>query len=253
MVSAAGGSGERQPWDVRRFAETVLYFNPLPTPDQVLRRLFGGAQASPAPAMASSAASGAVQTLIAPSGGAGTTAPQPTVLVTGATGGVGKRVVAQLLQRPGARVRALVRDAQKGRQLLGALPAAPGARLELVAADLTQPRTLLPEMFEGVGSVVACSAVKVRGRPGWWLSVGWRRVMDTRQRAAQAAGSQSGACAAWCPPRDSPPCPARQVAPKEGDTVDRQKYYQVGRPGAPAPPALLRLPLCLPTRPPACP
>lgn len=166
MVTAAGGSGERQPWDFARFAETVLYFNPLPTPDQVLRKLFGG-QSSPAPAMASSTSSDVVQTLIAPSsGGGGGAAQQPAVLVTGATGGVGKRVVAQLLQRPGARVRALVRDAQKGRDLLGSLPAAPGARLELVAADLTQPRTLLPGMFEGVGAVVACSAVKVAPKEG---------------------------------------------------------------------------------------
>ena len=64
------------------------------------------------------------------------------------------------------RVRALVRDAEKGRSLLVGLPAAAGASLELVAADLTQPRTLLPEMFNGVGSVVCCTAVKVAPKEG---------------------------------------------------------------------------------------
>jgi NADP-dependent 3-hydroxy acid dehydrogenase YdfG len=100
---------------------------------------------------------------------------QPVVLVVGATGGVGKRVVARLLAR-GCRVRALVRDLDKARELLGGLPAGPGGSLELAAADLTQRATLLPEMVRGVRSVVCCSAVK--------------------------------------------------VAPKEGDTVDRQKYMQ---------------------------
>lgn len=39
------------------------------------------------------------------------------VLVTGATGGVGKRVVAQLLSQ-GKKVRALVRDVKKAKELL---------------------------------------------------------------------------------------------------------------------------------------
>lgn len=141
----------------------------------MLRSLFKSL-AGPAAEAASSASSGAVQTLIKGGSSSMAAASQPIVLVTGATGGVGKRVVAQLLQR-GRRVRALVRDAQKGSSLLAGLPAAAGASLELVAADVTQPRTLLPEMFEGVGQVVCCTAVK--------------------------------------------------VAPKEGDTAGRDKYYQV--------------------------
>eukprot|EP00878_Enallax_costatus_P006301 GHUV01006605.1.p1 GENE.GHUV01006605.1~~GHUV01006605.1.p1 ORF type:complete len:707 (+),score=173.74 GHUV01006605.1:310-2430(+) len=97
------------------------------------------------------------------------------VLVTGATGGVGKRVVQRLLQK-GRVVRALVRDVNKAKQLLGNLPVVPGAVLQLIAADITQKQTLLPEMFDGVREVISCSAVKVQ--------------------------------------------------PKEGDTPDRQKYYQ---------------------------
>lgn len=171
-MRAAGG--ERQPWEFGRFLQTVLFFNP---PQDVLKKLFGGgAQQASSSSGASAGMDSPIQTLIAPVGTAAAAAgEQPAVLVTGATGGVGKRVVARLLQR-GKRVRALVRDVDKARGLLGALPAAPGASLELVAADLTQPATILPGALAGVRQVVSCSAVKVQ--------------------------------------------------PKEGDTADRQKYYQ---------------------------
>lgn len=151
----------------------MLYFNPV---ENVIPSLFKrmGSQEAQAPA----ATTGTMQTLIQMPGGSG--ADAGTVLVTGATGGVGRRVVARLLAE-GRRVRALVRDVGKARQLLAGLPAAPGGGLELAAADVTQRRTLLPEYFAGVRQVVCCSAVK--------------------------------------------------VAPKEGDTVDRAKYYQVGRRG----------------------
>ena len=50
--------------------------------------------------------------------GGGPDGPRPPViLVAGASGGVGKRVVEALLRR-GKRVRALVRDADKGAKLL---------------------------------------------------------------------------------------------------------------------------------------
>jgi hypothetical protein len=63
--------------------------------------------------------------------------------------------------------------------LQGSLPVAAGGCLQLAAADISQRQTLSAEMFDGVKSVVSCTAVKVQ--------------------------------------------------PKEGDTVDRQKYYQVRR------------------------
>jgi hypothetical protein len=59
----------------------------------------------------------------------------------------------------------------------GSLPVAAGGCLQLAAADISQRQTLSADMFDGVRSVVSCTAVKVQ--------------------------------------------------PKEGDTVDRQKYYQV--------------------------
>lgn len=85
----------------------------------------------------------------------------PAVLVTGATGGVGSRVVAGLLAK-GKRVRALVRDVPKAKKMLSNLPAAPGAVLEVAAADLTQRGTMRPEMFEGVRAVVSCAGCVVR-------------------------------------------------------------------------------------------
>jgi uncharacterized protein YbjT (DUF2867 family) len=90
------------------------------------------------------------------------------VLVVGATGGVGKRVVDELRNR-GYRTRALVRNLEKAKQLLS-------SEVEIVTADITQAATLLPEYFAGVKKVVHAASVT--------------------------------------------------VGPKEGDTADRQKYYQ---------------------------
>eukprot|EP00198_Chlamydomonas_reinhardtii_P011582 XP_001700919.1 protein with predicted nucleoside-diphosphate-sugar epimerase activity [Chlamydomonas reinhardtii] len=164
---AAGG---RQPWDFFRFVKTVAYFNELPSPDKLLQGLVKqlspqGAGDSVVPVeLPQASSSGAVEVPIT-----------GIVMVTGATGGVGRRVVARLLAA-GKHVRALVRDLEKARGMLSDLPVAPGGKLELAAADVTQRQTLLPEMFEGVRAVVCCTAVK--------------------------------------------------VVPKEGDTVDRSKYYQ---------------------------
>lgn len=186
----SGGGGGRQPWDFGRFLKTVLYFNPPPAPQDVISSIFKGlsgqGQSSNNKTSATSSAAAAqrrdasppstIETLTLNMTGSGNgCSGNDVVLVTGATGGVGKRVVARLLAR-GRHVRALARDLPKARELLSVLPAGSGGRLELVTADVTQPKTLLPEFFEGVQSVVCCTAVK--------------------------------------------------VAPKEGDTQDRQKYYQ---------------------------
>jgi hypothetical protein len=90
---------------------------------------------------------------------------RPVTLVTGATGGVGRRVVGRLLAR-GDRVRALVRDMEKARTLLSSLPRAERATLEVVAADLSQPRTVRKELFAGVRAVVSCASVKVQPKEG---------------------------------------------------------------------------------------
>lgn len=173
----------------------VLYFNKPPTPQEVLGSLLKGlggqgqAAASPAAAGAGGGPPPGVQTLIAGTAGGGSMASGnggggDVILVTGATGGVGKRVVARLLAA-GRHVRALVRDVPKARELLSGLPAGAGGSLELAGADLTQAATLQPAFFEGVQAVVCCHAVTVvpkgdtpdrakyyQARRGGWFEVG---------------------------------------------------------------------------------
>ncbi|KAL4859726.1 putative complex I intermediate-associated protein 30 [Chlorella vulgaris] len=152
-------AGERQPWDFGRFVSTVTYFNnPAEVIQNIVKSMLG--QGSAAEQQES-----AIITLIAPSQASSTTNKQPVVMVTGATGGVGRRVVALLLSK-GLRVRALARDGDKARSLLGGLRAAAGGSLELVVADITQRPTLLPEFFRGVRALVSCTAVKVQPKEG---------------------------------------------------------------------------------------
>ncbi|GJP59841.1 hypothetical protein CLOP_g15469 [Closterium sp. NIES-67] len=149
--------GGRQPWDLGRFARTVLFFNEPPSLDSLLTSLVSaltGASSSPAPVAAAGRARQEGEQL---------------VLVVGATGGVGRRVVEQL-RAQGVPVRALVRNLEKARRLLG-------EDVDVVAADVTQMATLQPAFFRGVTAVVNACAVT--------------------------------------------------VGPKEGDTADRQKYYQI--------------------------
>jgi len=77
-----------------------------------------------------------------------------TILVAGATGGVGKRVVKKLLGQ-NYRVRALVRDAAKAKEVLG-------EEVELFEADITIPDTLKPDMMKGVQGVICCTGTKVQ-------------------------------------------------------------------------------------------
>lgn len=79
--------------------------------------------------------------------------PADLVLVTGATGGTGQRVVAQLLAKH-YRVRALVRDAEKAKTIVPE-----GA--ELVVGDVRDPATIAPAM---VGVKYVISTIGARGR-----------------------------------------------------------------------------------------
>ena len=81
-----------------------------------------------------------------------------TILVAGATGGVGKRVVSSLVKQ-GYTVRALVRDAGRGKDILGKNL---GDKVDLFEADLTIPETLKPEMMQGVTAVICCTGTKVQ-------------------------------------------------------------------------------------------
>ena len=91
-----------------------------------------------------------------------------TILVAGATGGVGKRVVQKLRERD-YHVRALVRDLERAKKILP-------TEVELFEADITIAETLKPAMMQGVTAVICCTGTKVQ--------------------------------------------------PVEGDTLNREKYYQ---------------------------
>ena len=75
------------------------------------------------------------------------------VLVAGATGGVGRRLVQRLLEQ-NYRVRSLVRDVGRARAILG-------EQVELVLADITKPETLTAEIM-AAQAVVCCTAVRVQ-------------------------------------------------------------------------------------------
>jgi len=151
-------STERQPWELGRFVSTLLWFNP---PARIIGNIFkfgGGKKDSySSPSMKSSSNSNSSDGIF---------------VVTGATGGLGRRVIARLLSR-GSHVRAVARDPSKASELLDALPVGPGGKLEVVFADLAQPKTIPDSLFEkdaasgkGVSAVLSCSAVKVQPKEG---------------------------------------------------------------------------------------
>jgi uncharacterized protein YbjT (DUF2867 family) len=122
----------REKWDVRRFWDTLNYFDILPFWG-CLKNLLGLKPKS--------------QTLPI-------NQSMKTILVIGATGGVGKRVVRCLLAKNYA-VRALVRDAKRGKEILG-------EKVELFEGDVTIPETLTPKLMENVTAVISGLGVKVQ-------------------------------------------------------------------------------------------
>ena len=124
----------RPQWDAGRFIQTLAYFEVIPFVNWLQRLLQGRANDNEDK----------------PAGGK----KMGVVLVAGATGGVGKRVVRRLVER-GYKVRSLVRDADKARAILG-------DNVELVVGDITKPETLTLEMAANVQAVVCCTAVRVQ-------------------------------------------------------------------------------------------
>ncbi len=76
------------------------------------------------------------------------------ILVAGATGGVGKRVVRRLVER-GYQVRSLVRDPQRAREMLG-------DQVDLFQGDITIPETLTPALMSNVRAAICCTGVRVQ-------------------------------------------------------------------------------------------
>eukprot|EP01018_Ginkgo_biloba_P014949 Gb_08986 [translate_table: standard] len=137
QIVAEGG---RQPWDIGRFLRTLYFFNGPPSPAKLFESLI--AQFS------SSTSRQSVPEM----------KNMDLVLVAGATGGVGKRVV-DALRKKGIPVRVLVRNADKARSLLG-------PNVDLVIGDITKKDSLNPEYFKGVKKVINAVSVIVGPKEG---------------------------------------------------------------------------------------
>ena len=124
----------RSQWDAGRFVKTLTYFEVIPF-ISCLQRLF----------------TGRINNSKQSEGGGKRVG---VILVAGATGGVGKRVVRRLIEQ-NYQVRALVRDAHRAREMLG-------NKVELFEADITVPETLTPELMVNVSAVVCCTGVRVQ-------------------------------------------------------------------------------------------
>lgn len=86
--------------------------------------------------------------------------PGQTVLVAGATGGVGQLLTAKLLDR-GFKVKALTRSREKTESLLGSAPG-----LEVVYGDMREKDTL-PQALEGVDAVACCTGTTAFPSKRW--------------------------------------------------------------------------------------
>lgn len=130
----------KQGWDFGRFIKTLYFFNGPPSLakffESLIEKLTGPSPSKPVNSMDSSG----------------------ITLVTGATGGVGRRVV-DVLRNKKLPVRVLVRNEEKARRMLG-------EDVDLVVGDVTKASTLLPEYFKGVTSVINAVSVIVGPKEG---------------------------------------------------------------------------------------
>ncbi|BBH01007.1 NAD(P)-binding Rossmann-fold superfamily protein [Prunus dulcis] len=136
-ISAEAG---KQSWDLGRFLKTIFFFNEPPTPAKffefVSEKLSSPSPSKPEKKMETSG----------------------IVLVAGATGGVGRRVV-DVLRKKGLPVRVLVRNEEKARKMLG-------PDVDLIVGDITKESTLVPEYFKGVRRVINAVSVIVGPKEG---------------------------------------------------------------------------------------
>ncbi|KAJ3692111.1 hypothetical protein LUZ60_012461 [Juncus effusus] len=130
----------RESWDIGRFLKTLFFFNGPPNPLKFVESLIG------------KVASEEIKEVPKKMEYSGIT------LVTGATGGVGRRVV-DLLRNKGAPVRILVRNEEKARSMFG-------PDIDLIIGDVTKKETLNPEYFEGVKKVINAVSVIVGPKEG---------------------------------------------------------------------------------------
>lgn len=129
-----------QAWDFGRFLKTLYFFNGPPNPVEFIMSLIGKL-----PNPTSTEPSKEMKT-------------SGIVLVAGATGGVGQRVV-DILRKKGLPVRALVRNKEKARTMFG-------SDVDLIVADITKEDTLAPEYFKGVRRVINAVSVIIGPKEG---------------------------------------------------------------------------------------
>lgn len=141
---------QNQSWNLGRFLKTFYFFNGPPSPAKflefVIEKISGPSPSKPEKMETSG-----------------------IVLVAGATGGVGRRVV-DILRKKGLPVRALVRNEEKARKILG-------PDIDLVVGDITRESTLVPEYFKGVRKIINAVSVIVGPKEG-----------DTPDRAKYSQG-----------------------------------------------------------------
>ncbi|KAI4365178.1 hypothetical protein MLD38_021188 [Melastoma candidum] len=142
---------KQEGWDFGRFVKTLYFFQGPPNPAKLLEfiieKLSGPAPSKPPSKMDSAG----------------------IILVSGATGGVGRRVV-DILRKKGLSVRVLVRNEEKARRMLG-------PDVDLIVGDITKESTLNPERFKGVKKVINAVSVIVGPKEG-----------DTPDRAKYSQG-----------------------------------------------------------------
>ncbi|XP_039124438.1 protein HIGH CHLOROPHYLL FLUORESCENCE PHENOTYPE 173, chloroplastic [Dioscorea cayenensis subsp. rotundata] len=141
----------RQRWDFGRFVKTLYFFNGPPNPFKFIESLIEK--------LSSPAASEISKEM----------ATSDVVLVAGATGGVGRRVV-NILRNKGSRVRVLVRNKEKALKMFG-------PDIDMIVGDVTKENTLDPEYFKGIKKVINAVSVIVGPREG-----------DTPDRAKYSQG-----------------------------------------------------------------
>lgn len=141
----------RQRWDFGRFVKTLYFFNGPPNPFKFIESLIEK--------LSSPAASEILKEM----------ATSDVVLVAGATGGVGRRVVNNL-RKKGCPVRVLVRNKEKALKMFG-------PDIDMIVGDVTKENTLDPEYFKGIKKVINAVSVIVGPREG-----------DTPDRAKYSQG-----------------------------------------------------------------
>ncbi|KAG4195817.1 hypothetical protein ERO13_A06G133700v2 [Gossypium hirsutum] len=144
-------SAEKQGWDLGRFFKTLYFFNGPPSPAKIvefiIEKLSGSSPEESEKKMGTS----------------------DYVLVVGATGGVGRRVVSNF-RKKGLPVKALVRNEGKARKMLG-------PDIELIVGDITKESTLVAQYFKGVKKVINAASVIIGPKEG-----------DTPDRAKYSQG-----------------------------------------------------------------